>query len=98
MIERLKRLARRELAFFRDAPLLSLMPEREISVLVGAGTHLYVQAQYDHQRPKKEQDAEIAHTLLAAAQMMAVSSGLMQVQFGSPAAPPPIPPEGVPNG
>ena len=94
MLTKLKTMAKRELSFFRDAPLLAVVPDKEISVLVGAGAHLYVQATHWPDRSRQEQEVETANTLLRAAQMMAASAGAVMVQHG----PPPATPEGAPNG
>ena len=93
--ERVQRIVKREIDFFRDAPLISPTPEKNIEVLVGAGQHLYVQAVHWPSRSRQEQELETANMLLRAAQMMAVSAGAMLVQNGQPAAPPQ---GGPPNG
>lgn len=90
-----RRIVKRELDFFRDAPLLAPTPEKDISVLVGAGQHLYVQSVHWPSRSRQEQELETANMLLRAAQMMAVSAGAVLIQNGPPPA---TPPQEAPNG
>ncbi len=82
---------RKELAFFRDVPVIAPTPDREISVMLGAGSHLYVQTTHWPDRNRQEQEIETANHLLRAAQILAVSAGAVVVPHGTPA-------EGVPNG
>lgn len=85
---RIKRWLDKELAFFRDHAMIEPVPSKEITVLVGAGGHLYVQSTLWPHRNRQEQDLENANWLLRSAHVLAISAGAaIQVQNPPPATP-----------